>query len=42
MVFDIDETTLSNIRHIQANDYGYVKKTWDAWVAEATARGAKE
>lgn len=34
VVFDIDETTLSNIRHIQANDYGYVKKTWDAWVAE--------
>lgn len=34
VVFDIDETTLSNVRHIQAMDYGYVPKTWDAWVAE--------
>ncbi len=34
VVFDIDETTLSNIRHIQANDYGYIPKIWDAWVAE--------
>jgi predicted secreted acid phosphatase len=35
VVFDIDETTLSNLRHIQANDFGYVAKTWDAWIAEA-------
>ena len=34
VVFDIDETTLSNIRHIQANDYGYIPKIWDSWVAE--------
>jgi len=34
VVFDIDETLLSNIRHIQANDYGYIPKSWDAWVAE--------
>lgn len=34
VVFDIDETTLSNVRHIQAQDYGYIPKNWDAWVAE--------
>jgi predicted secreted acid phosphatase len=34
VVFDIDETILSNIRHIQANDYGYIPKIWDTWVAE--------
>jgi len=37
MVFDIDETTLSNVRHIQANDYGYLPKVWDAWVGEGQA-----
>lgn len=37
VVFDIDETTLSNVRHIQANDYGYIPKVWDAWVAEGQA-----
>jgi predicted secreted acid phosphatase len=37
VVFDIDETTLSNLRHIQANDYGYIPKVWDAWVAEGQA-----
>jgi len=37
VVFDIDETTLSNVRHIQANDYGYIPRVWDAWVAEGQA-----
>lgn len=37
VVFDIDETTLSNARHIQANDYGYLPKVWEAWVAEGQA-----
>jgi predicted secreted acid phosphatase len=37
IVFDIDETTLSNLRHIQANDYCYVPKVWNAWVAEGQA-----
>src|SRR5262245_28630270 len=26
VVFDIDETTLSNLRHIQGQDYGYLPK----------------
>jgi len=33
VVFDIDETTLSNLSHIQANDFGYVPRLWDEWVA---------
>ena len=34
IVFDIDETTLSNLRHIQSNDYAYLPKVWNAWVNE--------
>jgi acid phosphatase len=37
IVFDIDETTLSNIDHIRKNDYGYLPVVWDQWVAEGTA-----
>jgi predicted secreted acid phosphatase len=37
IVFDIDETTLTNLAHITANDFGYVPKTWDSWVAEGRA-----
>ena len=37
VVFDIDETILSNLSHILANDFGYVPKTWDSWVAEGRA-----
>ncbi|MBI2516578.1 MAG: acid phosphatase [Opitutae bacterium] len=37
LVFDIDETTLSNLPHMRAQDFGYVPDHWDAWVAEARA-----
>ncbi len=37
VVFDIDETLLSNLTHIVANDYGYVPKVWAAWVAKSQA-----
>jgi predicted secreted acid phosphatase len=37
VVFDVDETLLTNLRHIQANDYGYVPKAWDDWIAQAQA-----
>ena len=37
IVFDIDETLLSNLSHIVANDYGYIPKLWDRWVTEAKA-----
>ena len=32
IVFDIDETLLSNLSHIVANDYGYIPQIWDRWV----------
>ena len=38
VVFDIDETTLTNLSQMIANDYGYVPKVWDAWVASGQAR----
>lgn len=37
VVFDIDETTLTNYPHILDNDFGYVPKIWDDWVAEGRA-----
>ncbi len=38
VVFDIDETTLSNLPHILADDFGYIPRSWDAWVADGHAR----
>lgn len=37
LVLDIDETALSNLGHILANDFGYVDKIWHAWVQTARA-----
>ena len=33
MVFDIDETMISNVPHMRAQDFGYQSPVWDAWVA---------
>lgn len=38
IVFDIDETTLSNLSHIMAQDYGYIPTVWRRWVEEGQAR----
>jgi len=38
IVFDIDETALTNLPQIVAQDFGYVPKEWDAWVARSQAR----
>lgn len=35
VIFDIDETTLSNLPHMKKTDWGYQPKVWDAWVATA-------
>jgi predicted secreted acid phosphatase len=35
IVFDIDETTITNLPHITSLDYGYVPKLWYDWVAQA-------
>ncbi len=37
IVFDIDETMLTNLNHIVANDYGYVPKVWKKWVTDGQA-----
>lgn len=37
VVFDLDETLLSNLHHMREMDFGYVPRLWDEWVAEADA-----
>jgi predicted secreted acid phosphatase len=37
IVFDIDETMLTNLNHIVANDYGYIPKAWKKWVVDGQA-----
>lgn len=37
VVFDIDETTLSNLPHMTAQDFGYVPAVWKKWVADGRA-----
>jgi predicted secreted acid phosphatase len=37
IVFDIDETVVSNLPHILAQDFGYMPKNWTAWVAAGRA-----
>ena len=37
MVFDLDETLLSNWPQLSALDFGYLPAAWDAWVAAGTA-----
>ena len=35
VIFDIDETVLSNLPHMKESDWGYQPADWDAWVATA-------
>jgi predicted secreted acid phosphatase len=35
IVLDIDETALSNLKHMREMDFGYVPPLWDQWVDEA-------
>ena len=37
VVFDIDETTLSNFDHMQKADWGYQADSWSQWVMESKA-----
>lgn len=37
VVFDIDETTLSNYSHIKECDFGYIPNLWNEWVDKAEA-----
>lgn len=38
IVFDIDETAITNLPTILANDFGYVPPVWKRWVQESRAR----
>lgn len=38
VVFDLDETLLSNLPHMRVMDFGYVPELWNAWVAKADAQ----
>ena len=37
VVFDIDETVLSNLPHMRAEDFGYNPRDWTAWVNRSNA-----
>jgi predicted secreted acid phosphatase len=37
VVFDVDETSLSNYSLIKSLDFGYIPKLWDEWVLQARA-----
>jgi HAD superfamily, subfamily IIIB (Acid phosphatase) len=37
VVFDIDETMLSNFSHMRRMDFGYQAAAWEAWVAQGEA-----
>ncbi len=37
VIFDIDETALSNYEHIADHDFGYIPHLWNEWVFEANA-----
>lgn len=32
VIFDVDETTLSNYKHIKEISFGYIPKEWDDWL----------
>jgi acid phosphatase len=37
VIFDVDETALSNYENIREMDFGYVRELWDKWIEEAKA-----
>ncbi|MEX1048508.1 MAG: HAD family acid phosphatase [Akkermansiaceae bacterium] len=37
VIFDIDETALSNLPQMHETDWGYQPAVWDAWVAKSAA-----
>ncbi|MBZ0198471.1 MAG: HAD family acid phosphatase, partial [Ignavibacteriaceae bacterium] len=41
VVFDVDETALTNYEIIHASDFGYVREIWNSWVAQSTGPANK-
>ncbi len=42
VIFDVDETALSNYEYNKKYDFGYVPDLWDKWIKEAKAPPIKE
>lgn len=38
VIFDIDETAITNLTHMQAMDFGYVPRLWQEWVDAGQGR----
>ena len=38
VVFDVDETVLSNYDILKKDDFCYIKKDWDNWIAEVNCK----
>lgn len=41
VVFDLDETLLSNLEYEYLYDFGYNKETWEKWVKQSKAKAIK-
>mgnify|MGYP000868698234 CR=1 FL=1 len=39
VLFDVDETLLSNLPEMESIDFGYVPRIWTEWIAKAEAPG---
>lgn len=37
VVFDVDETALSNFSYLNSMDFGYIHDSWNSWILEAKA-----
>jgi len=42
VIFDIDETALSNYEHTKSIGFGYVVELWNNWIKEGKAKAIKE
>lgn len=42
VVFDIDETALSNYEHTKSIGFGFVMQLWNNWIKEGKAKAIKE
>ncbi|MGE5498341.1 MAG: HAD family acid phosphatase [Syntrophothermus sp.] len=42
VIFDVDETALSNYEHIKSLDFGYISEDWDKYILSARAKGIDE
>ena len=41
VIFDIDDTVLSNVPELLRADFGYIPKEFNAWVESSNATGSR-